>query len=95
MGAAGVVDFQKFVEGGGLLITLGTSSAFPPEYGIAPTIDTSTPAGKFYAPGPIVDADILRPDNPIFYGYSAKPCPCAMPTVRSSALLRRWIRTMC
>jgi hypothetical protein len=75
MGAAGVVEFQKFVEGGGLLITLGTSSAFPPEYGLAPTIDTSTPAGKFYAPGPIVDADILRPDNPIFYGYSAKTVP--------------------
>jgi hypothetical protein len=75
MGAAGVVEFQKFVEAGGLLITLGTSSTFPVEYGLAPTIDTSTPAGKFYAPGPIVDADILRPDNPIFYGYSAKTVP--------------------
>jgi hypothetical protein len=75
LGAAGVVEFQKFVEAGGLLITLGTSSTFPVEYGLAPTIDTSTPAGKFYAPGPIVDADILRPDNPIFYGYSTKTVP--------------------
>lgn len=72
MGGVGVAEFQKFVEGGGTLVTLGTSSAFPPDFGLTPTIDTSTPAGKFYAPGPIVDADILRPENPIFYGYSAK-----------------------
>ncbi len=72
MGGVGVAEFQKFVEGGGTLVTLGTSSAFPPDFGLTPTIDTSNPAGKFYAPGPIVDADILRPENPIFYGYSAK-----------------------
>jgi hypothetical protein len=75
MGAAGVVEFQKFVEGGGMLVTLGTSSAFPPDFGLTPTIDTSNPGAHFYAPGPIVDADILRPENPIFYGYSAKTIP--------------------
>ena len=75
MGAAGVVEFQKFTESGGLLVTLGTSSAFPADFGLAPTIETSNTSAKFYAPGPIVDADIIRPENPIFYGYSAKTVP--------------------
>jgi hypothetical protein len=72
MGPAGVVQLQKFVANGGLLVTLGTSSSFPPDFGLTPTIDTSNPPGRFYAPGPIVEADIVRPDNPIFYGYTDK-----------------------
>ncbi len=75
MGAAGVVEFQKFVDAGGTLVTLGASSAFPPEFGLTPRIETSNPQGKFYAPGPIVDADIEHPENPIFYGYSEKTVP--------------------
>lgn len=72
MGAAGVVQIEKFVDAGGLLVTLGTSSEFPPEFGLAPTIETSNHSAKFYAPGPVVDADIVQPQNPIFYGYSGK-----------------------
>ena len=34
MGLDGVVEFQKFVDAGGLLITMGTASAFPAEFGI-------------------------------------------------------------
>ncbi len=75
MGAAGVVEFQKFTEAGGLLITLGTSSSFPPDFGLTPKIDTSTTGAKFYAPGPVVEADIIHPENPIFYGYSARTVP--------------------
>jgi hypothetical protein len=75
MGAVGVVEFQKFAEAGGLLVTLGTSSAFPPEFGLTPKIDTSNTGAKFYAPGPIVEAEILQPENPIFYGYSTKTLP--------------------
>ena len=72
MGGTGVAEFQKFVEAGGLLVTLGASSSFPPDFGLTPTIDTSSPGGHFYAPGPIVQADIVQPANPIFYGYSDK-----------------------
>ncbi len=70
MGAQGVAEFQKFVESGGLLVTLGASSAFPADFGILPRVDTSNPTPKFYAPGPIVEAEITQPANPIFYGYS-------------------------
>ena len=44
MGAAGVVELQKFAEAGGLLVTLGTSSAFPPEFGLTPKSTPATPA---------------------------------------------------
>jgi len=75
MGAAGVAEFQKFVDAGGILVTLGASSAFPPDFALTPEIETSSAGAKFYAPGPIVEADILHPENPIFYGYSAKTVP--------------------
>jgi hypothetical protein len=75
MGGVGVAEFQKFVDAGGTLVTLGASSAFPPDFGLTPTIETSSPGAHFYAPGPIVEADILQPENPIFYGYSSKTVP--------------------
>jgi hypothetical protein len=71
MGVAGVAELQKFTEQGGLLVTLGASSSFPADFGITPKIDTSTTTPKFYAPGPIVEATITQPTNPIFYGYSS------------------------
>jgi hypothetical protein len=75
MGAAGVLELQKFAESGGVLVTLGTSSAFPADFGLTPTIDAGTPTARLYAPGPIVEADITHPENPIFYGYSATTVP--------------------
>lgn len=76
MGGLGVAEFQKFVDDGGTLVTLGASSSFPPDFAITPTIDAGNPSGgKFYAPGPIVDADIVHPENPIFYGYAQKTVP--------------------
>ncbi len=75
MGAAGVVELQKFVDEGGLMVTLGTSSAFPPSYGITPKVDSGTTTPKFYAPGPIVQVEITKPDDPIFYGYTDKMMP--------------------
>jgi hypothetical protein len=75
MGLEGAVEFRKFVEQGGLLITLGEASAFPPEFGITRTIEAARPSSQFYAPGPIVQAEVLRPADPIFYGYTEKTMP--------------------
>jgi hypothetical protein len=75
MGLEGAAEFRKFVEQGGVLITLGEASAFPPDYGITRTIDSSRPGAQFYAPGPIVNAEILQPANPVFYGYEEKKIP--------------------
>jgi hypothetical protein len=75
MGAQGAAEFQRFTEHGGLLVTLGSSSSFPPDFGITPKIDSGTTTSKFYAPGPIVEAQITQPQNPIFYGYSSTTIP--------------------
>jgi hypothetical protein len=75
MGIAGVAEFEKFVNGGGLLITLGQASFFPPEFGLTRTVDAARPSPQFYAPGPIVEAEILQPTHPIFYGYTEKKIP--------------------
>jgi hypothetical protein len=72
MGLSGAAEFQKFVEGGGVLITLGAVSYFPAEYGITRRVDAARPSAQFYAPGPIVEAEVLQPQHPIFYGYTRK-----------------------
>ncbi|HEX4949469.1 MAG TPA: hypothetical protein VFZ34_22530, partial [Blastocatellia bacterium] len=75
MGLSGVIEFEKFINSGGLLITLGTASFFPPEFGLTRTIDAGRTSPQFYAPGPIVEAEILQPAHPVFYGYDKKTIP--------------------
>jgi len=75
MGLEGVVEFRKFVDAGGVLITLGSASAFPAEFGITRRVEAGRTSPQFYAPGPIVQAEILRPASPIFYGYAEKTIP--------------------
>jgi hypothetical protein len=75
MGLEGVIEFQKFLNEGGLLITLGAASYFPPEFGVVQDVDASRTSQQFYAPRPIVEAEILQPSHPIFYGYTAKKIP--------------------
>lgn len=69
MGLDGVLELQRFVDAGGVLVTLGTASYFPPDFGVTGEIDARRPGSGFYAPGPIVKAEILKPAHPMFYGY--------------------------
>jgi Zinc carboxypeptidase len=75
MGLEGVIELQRFVESGGVVITLGMASFFPPEFGLSRSATASRPSAQFYAPGPIVQAEILKPLHPIFYGYRDKTVP--------------------
>jgi hypothetical protein len=75
MGLQGVAEFDKFVNDGGLLITLGAASYFAPQAFIAKTVDAAPTTSAFYAPGPIVEAEILQPNHPIFYGYTDRIVP--------------------
>lgn len=75
MGLEGVVEFDKFLNAGGLLITLGTASFFPTEFGLTRSVDSSRTSPAFYAPGPIVEAEVLQSAHPIFYGYDKKTIP--------------------
>ncbi len=75
MGLEGATELRKFAEAGGLLVTLGSASFFPAEYGLTRRIEAGRTSPAFYAPGPIVEAEILKPDHPIFYGYTKKTIP--------------------
>ena len=75
MGISGVAEFEKFINDGGLLVTLGSASFFPPEFGLTRNIDAGRTSPQFYAPGPIIEAEIIQPAHPIFYGYSQKTVP--------------------
>jgi len=87
-------QLEKFVQQGGTLITLGASSYFPAEFGLTRTVDAAHPSAQFYAPGPIVEAQILRPAHPIFYGYTDQTIPVRYaggPLLRVPAEGRRWV----
>jgi hypothetical protein len=73
MGLAGLVEIEKFVRDGGRLITLGGSSALGAE--MLRHVDAGSPPSGFYAPGPIVEAEILKATHPVFYGYPDKILP--------------------
>jgi hypothetical protein len=75
MGLPGVAELDKFVNSGGVLITLGAASYFAPETFITRTVDATRTTAAFYAPGPIVEAEILLPEHPIFYGYTERVVP--------------------
>lgn len=75
MGLEGAVEIRKFVEKGGLLITLGSASEFPADFGITRRVEETHTSSQFYAPGPIVEAEILRTGHPVFYGYPDKTLP--------------------
>jgi hypothetical protein len=75
MGLEGLEALRQFVQEGGVLVTLGDSSAMPADFGIAPDVQAAPASKDFYAPGPIVQARITKPGNPIFYGYDETSFP--------------------
>lgn len=75
MGLEGVLELRRFVEEGGVLVTLGVASYMPAEFGLVRNINAQRPGASFYAPGPIVEAEIVKPPHPIFFGYAASKIP--------------------
>jgi hypothetical protein len=75
MGLEGVAELDRFVKAGGVLVTLGAASFFPAEFGLTPKVDAARTSAQFYSPGAIIDAEILQPEHPIFYGYDKKTIP--------------------
>ena len=75
-GGEGVDAFVRFLDDGGTLIAMGNAARFPAELGLARTVDSSASvSAQFYAPRPLVQAEILRPDHPVFHGYADKVIP--------------------
>jgi hypothetical protein len=73
-GQEGVDAFARFLESGGTLIAAGPAVRFPIEFGWAHTVDAEQITGVT-AQRPIVQAELVRPEHPIFYGYTDKNLP--------------------
>jgi len=73
-GQEGVDAFAKFLDGGGTLVAAAAAVRFPIEFGWARSVDTETVAGVA-AQRPVVQADIMRGEHPMFYGYADKTLP--------------------
>ena len=76
MGGEGVDAFAKFLDAGGTLIAMGNAVALPDRASAWRARSTrGHDVGNFYAPRPLVNAEILRRDHPVFYGYTDKTMP--------------------
>jgi hypothetical protein len=73
-GAVGVDAINQFLAAGGTLITTLQAVRYPIEFGLARSVDTETPAGV-NAQKPLITAEIMRPEHPVFYGYGTKQFP--------------------
>lgn len=73
-GQKGVDAFAAFLEGGGTLIAVGESARLPIEFGWAGTVD-KTPVPGLTSQRPLVEAEITRPENPVFYGFGKTKIP--------------------
>jgi hypothetical protein len=70
MTVAGVANLQKFIEDGGLFITIGGVSQVPIDYGITTGVSIQ-PADKLQARGSIYNSSFSDRKSPIAYGYDA------------------------
>ncbi|MBW8875832.1 MAG: peptidase [Acidobacteria bacterium] len=68
MGFAGMLNLQRFLEAGGVLVALGSSGTLPVEGGLVRGAER-VPPGGFNSPGSELRAKVLRPEHPIAYGY--------------------------
>lgn len=73
-GQQGVDAFADFLEAGGTLIAIGDAARLPIEFGWAGTVER-TPVPGLRAQRPLVQAEIVRPEHPVFYGYAGRQFP--------------------
>lgn len=71
LGWTGLGELQRFVEGGGMLVTLGSGTALALEGGIVRGVRRATASGV-RTPGVELRARFARPDHPLAYGYPAE-----------------------
>jgi len=70
MDVIGVANLQKFINDGGLFITIGSVSQVPIDYGITSGVSIQ-PADRLQARGSIYNSTFADRKSPIAYGYDA------------------------
>jgi len=71
MGIIGVANLQKFIEGGGLFVTIGSNAAIPIDFGITEGVSISE-SRTLQARGSVINATFADRKSPIAYGYDEK-----------------------
>ena len=69
IGWSGMAELQKFVEGGGTLITLGNGTSLPLDGGLVSGIERVRGDGNVWTPGVELVARFARPSHFLAYGY--------------------------
>jgi hypothetical protein len=67
IGWAGMGNIEKYLDAGGLLITLGNGSSLALDGGLVR--DVYRKSGAFFTPGSELRVKFVRPDHPLAYGY--------------------------
>jgi len=93
IGWTGMANLQRFLEEGGLLITLGNGSALALEGGLVRGVSNAPGASSVWTPGVELTATFTRPDHPIAYGYprSTSVFRDSMPVYTVRRADRSWI----
>ncbi len=71
MGIVGVANLQKFIEGGGLFVTVGSNASIPIDFGLTEGVSIQE-ARTLNARGSIMNASFADRKSPIAYGYDEK-----------------------
>jgi hypothetical protein len=71
MGIIGVAHLQKFIESGGLFVTIGNNAAIPIDFGITEGVSISE-SRTLQARGSVMNATFADRKSPIAYGYDEK-----------------------
>ena len=71
LGWSGLAELQRFIEGGGLLVTLGSGSMLALEGGLVRGVRRAS-ASALRTPGVELRVRFARPDHPLAYGYPAE-----------------------
>jgi hypothetical protein len=71
MGLQGLANVRRFVEQGGVFMTVGANAAIPIDYGLLDGVSI-TPARDLQARGSVLNANIADKTSPIAYGYGEK-----------------------
>lgn len=74
LGLDGIAKLQKFIESGGLFITIGNNASIPIDFGITEGVSIQTPSATsaLQARGSVYNADFADRKSPIAYGYDER-----------------------
>jgi hypothetical protein len=93
IGWTGMANLQRFLDEGGLLMTLGNGSALPLEGGLVRGVSSAPNGSSVWTPGVELRSTFNQPEHPLAYGYpkAISVFRDALPVYTVRRVDRRWI----